>query len=187
MNEPSDPFDAGLRVARAFDHYDLPYAIGGALAYGLWGVPRATIDVDVNVFVTQERLPEVFAALKSLSLPIDEEASTAANARDGMFSTHFGLYRIDIFTASIDFSWEAERTRALRRIGDQEVFFLSAEAVAVFKLLFFRPKDLVDLQRLLAVQGARLDAAYVREHLVDMMGEDNERVRKWDELVAAHL
>ena len=51
------------------------------------------------------------------------------------------------------------------------------------KLLFFRGKDLVDLERLVAVQGAKLDSGYVRRHLVEMMGEDDVRVAKWDELV----
>jgi hypothetical protein len=70
-----------------------------------------------------------------------------------------------------------------RRVEGRPVWFLSAEALAVFKLLFFRPKDLVDLQRLLAVQGPALDTAYIRRHLVEMMGEDDERTRRWDELV----
>ena len=43
---------------------------------------------------------------------------------------------------------------------------------------------MVDLQRLLAVQGRRLDTAYVRRHVVEMMNEDDERVARWDELVA---
>ena len=187
MIEPTDPLDAGLHLARAFENHGISYALGGALAYGLWGVPRATIDVDVCVFVTQEGLPEVFAALGSLSLEVDEDSAKAENSRQGMFSIRFGLYRIDIFTASIDFSWEAERTKVLQQIEGRKVWFLSAEALTVFKLLFFRPKDLVDLQRLLAVQGKRLDVAYVRQHLVAMMGKEDERVRKWDELVAAHI
>ena len=42
-----------------------------------------------------------------------------------------------------------------------EVWFLSAEALCVFKLIFFRGKDVVDLERLVAVQGTALDATYV--------------------------
>jgi len=53
----------------------------------------------------------------------------------------------------------------------------------VFKLLFFRIKDRGDLERLVAVRGARLDRAYVRRWMVDMMGEDDERVRAWDDIV----
>jgi hypothetical protein len=55
----------------------------------------------------------------------------------------------------------------------------------VFKLLFFRSKDLADLERLVAVQGRDLDRGYVRRWMVDMMGEDDARVREWDRIVAA--
>lgn len=61
--------------------------------------------------------------------------------------------------------------------------FLSMEALAVFKMLFFRPKDLLDLERLLAV-APELDRAYVRSELVAMMGEDDQRVARWDALAS---
>lgn len=54
----------------------------------------------------------------------------------------------------------------------------------MFKLLFFRGKDIVDLERLVAVRGDRLDREYVRRWLVEMMGDDDDRVRRWDEIVA---
>lgn len=186
MSDPSDPFEAGLRLASALQARDVSYALGGALALGLWGVPRATIDVDVNVFVTDEGLDPVFAALHSLQLTFDEQEARRVNTRDGMFTARYGPYRVDVFTASIAFSFEAERTRVSRQVSGHEVWFLSAEALSIFKLLFYRPKDLVDLQRILAVQGRRLDTFYVRNHIVKMMGEDDERVSKWDELVATH-
>lgn len=34
------------------------------------------------------------------------------------------------------------------------------------------------------MQGSELDRPYVRRWLVEMMGEHDERVAKWDELVA---
>lgn len=56
----------------------------------------------------------------------------------------------------------------------------------LFELLYFRTKDLADLERMLTTQGRRLDAAFVRRSIVDMMGEEDERVRKWDELVTLY-
>jgi hypothetical protein len=50
--------------------------------------------------------------------------------------------------------------------------------------LFFRIKDRGDLERLVAVRGELLDHAYIRRWIADMMGEDDERVRAWDEMVA---
>lgn len=45
--------DTSLALANALEQRAVPYAIGGALACGVWGVPRATLDVDVNVFVDE--------------------------------------------------------------------------------------------------------------------------------------
>lgn len=89
-----------------------------------------------------------------------------------------------MFVPSIPFSDEAARTRVSITVDGWTGTFLSAEAIAVFKMLFFRIKDLGDLAQLVAVRGDALDRGYVRRWLVDMMGEDDERVRRWDEIVA---
>lgn len=181
---PDDPLDAALRIAGALDEREISYAIGGALAYGLWAVPRATVDVDVNVFVTPENLLPVFAVLDSLGVQLDRAAAREQSARDGMFIGRWGYYRIDIFTPSIAFSWEAERTRVRHAIGSRDAWFLAPEAIAVFKLLFFRGKDLVDLERLVALRP-ELDTAYVRRQVVAMMGDGDERILAWDAMVRA--
>lgn len=184
---PADALEAALQVARALEDREVPYALGGALAYGLWGVPRATLDVDLNIFVEPEGLGPVFDAFGTLGITVDPVAAQSSVEREGMFQAWYGLFRLDVFTPSIDFSWEAARTRVRRAFDGQEAWFLSAEALAVFKLLFFRPKDLVDLERLIAVQGAQLDVAYVRQQMVAMMGEVDPRVQRWDELAAAFM
>lgn len=56
-------------------------------------------------------------------------------------------------------------------------------ALCVFKLLFFRSKDVVDLERLINRQGKSLDVAAVRRHIVEMMSETDPRVARWDDLV----
>lgn len=66
------------------------------------------------------------------------------------------------------------------RLADRETYVLDAESLAVFKMLFFRPKDLLDVARL--VQLRRLDVDFVRNALVDIVGADDVRVARWDEL-----
>jgi hypothetical protein len=73
MRQPTDPLEAGLAIARAFDAAAIPYALGGALAYGIWAIPRATLDVDVNVFVADAELGRVADALRSLGIAVDQE------------------------------------------------------------------------------------------------------------------
>jgi len=181
---PTDAAEAGLLIAKALQADGFSHALGGALALGAHGVPRGTLDVDLNVFVPEAELPRVIACLRRLGIEIDEAAAVVRSRREGMFVGSWGGMRIDVFVPSIPFSAEAERTRTLLTAPDGEsVWFLSPEALAVFKLLFFRPKDLVDLERLVAVQGAALDRAYVRSWIVDMMDESDARVGAWDDLV----
>jgi hypothetical protein len=179
--------EAAQRIADVLEAAHVPHAIGGALALAIAGVPRGTADVDINVFVSEQRLVEIFALLIALGVEVDVPGATARAHKDGMFVARWDGMRIDVFLPSIPFALEAERTRL--RITDADGWsgwFLSAEALAVFKLLFFRGKDIVDLERLVAVR-ADIDASYVRKWIVDMMGEDDDRVRRWDAIVTTYL
>jgi hypothetical protein len=176
--------EAAQRIADSLEESQVPYAIGGALALAIAGVPRGTADVDLNVFVPESRVGEAIAALTRVGVDIDTQTATEHARAQGMFIGRWEGMRIDVFLPSIDFSWEAERTRI--RVTDESGWsgwFLSAEAITVFKLLFFRGKDVVDLERLIAVRP-ELDRGYVRRWIVEMMGEDDERTRTWDQLVA---
>lgn len=183
--EPFNAAQIGLGLAQALDAKKLPYAIGGALAFGVWALPRATNDVDLNVFLAPEALDPAFDVLIEAGVAFDRVEARRRAEDEGLFIGWVGACRIDVFTPSIPFSWEALRTRVLIEAGASSAWFLSAEALSFFKLMFFRGKDIVDLERLISNQGKKLDAAYVRRWLVDTMGADDERVKKWDELCAS--
>lgn len=181
-----DAFTLAGRLAAALEAAGVPYAIGGAIAYGIWGDPRGTHDVDINLFVDHDGLDGALDALEGAGVTLDRAAAHRADQEgDVMVGWCHGM-RVDLFTPSIPFSWEAMKTRVRLDGPLGSATYLSAEATAVFKLLFFRTKDLVDLEKLVAVQGADLDVAYVRRWLVDMMGEDDIRVREWDRILADH-
>jgi hypothetical protein len=181
---PNDAAEAGLAIAREFEAHEIPYALGGALALGVHGIPRGTLDVDVNVFVEENEIPLVVERLNALGVELDLQAALARAQGEGMFVGRWADIRIDVFVPSIPFSHEARKTRLrLTNPEGQSAYFLTAEAIAIFKLLFFRPKDIADVERLNAVQGADLDRGYIRRWLIDMMGSDDERVRTWDKIV----
>jgi len=176
--------EVGLAIAQALAARQVPYAIGGALAYGVWALPRATKDVDLNLFVPPDGLRAAMDALESAGVTFEREEALRKSADEGLFVGWVGACRVDVFTPSIPFSWEALKTRVAVQVGGSTAWFLSAEALSFFKMMFFRGKDLVDLERLIANMGRKLDAPYVRRWLVETMSEGDERVRKWDELCA---
>ena len=173
--------EAAQRIADALEAAHLPYAIGGALALAIAGVPRGTADVDVDVFVAEERVPQLMEVLRTLGVEIDPGTALAAARREGMFVWRWDGMRVDVFLPSIPFAKEAERTRI--RVTDAagwSGWFLSAEALAVFKLLFFRGKDVVDLERMVAMRGAELDHGYVPRPLRGRVGPSASRSgRAW--------
>ncbi len=181
----TDAVDLARALVAALEGAGIDYAIGGALAYGFWGATRATSDVDVNVFVPDARAPAVLRALREAGCSVDEaDALRRIRDRGDMVATAPGGMRVDVFFPSIPFHDEASRRRVrVPDLGGAPAWILSAEAIAVFKLLFFRGQDVVDLEHLVAAQGSRLDAAFVRRSIAAMVGEDDARVRRWDEIV----
>jgi len=163
----------------------LPYALGGAVAYSAWGEPRATRDIDLNLWVEPASLDPAFDVLASAGVSLDRARARTEALERGLFIGWHGEYRIDVFVPSIPFYAEALARRIRVRLAGHDTWVLSPEVLAVFKMLFFRPKDLRDLERLLAVQGARFDRDFVRRSLVEMLGEGAEHVVAWDELTLA--
>src|SRR5690349_10344856 len=103
--------DEALRAAR------IPHAIGGALALAYYAEPRATIDVDLNVFVSPERWREVVDALAPLGIDA-EGLDPAALQRDGQCRLWWGRNPIDLFFSNVPIHEEMpKRTRRLPFAG----------------------------------------------------------------------
>ena len=170
------------RLIDALEGTRIPYAFGGAVALAAWAEPRATADVDLVLWVEVGDLAPAFETLESAGVVIDRRAARTEASRRGMFIGHAGAIRVDVFVPSIPFYDEAARRRVSTEIAGRRTWVHSAEVLAVFKMLFFRPKDLLDIERMLTVRGPAFDRAFVRQALVDMLEED-ERIRVWDEIV----
>jgi hypothetical protein len=172
------------RLADRFDEDSLPYAIGGALALGAWGVPRTTSDVDVSVFVSESELDRLLDSLERAGAMVEREEAHRTVARTGLFVAFFARTRIDLFIAHHPWHAEMQRRRVSLPTPDgQPRWFLSLEDTALAKLLYARPKDVQDLDRLFAVQAGRIDLVYLRQWLPRMVPAGDTRLQLLDELV----
>jgi len=179
---PTTPAELAIVLAHALAKAGIPYAVGGAVAYGFWGAARGTQDLDLNVFLAAEQAEPAIEVLRQAGVRLDpHEALDSARVR-GDARGFFGDMPVDVFFLSIPLHRSAAaRTVAVTMLG-RPLQILSAEDIVVLKLLFFRGKDLVDVERVLAVQGRLLDRTYIRRWLVDCVGEEDSRVLKWDRL-----
>lgn len=178
---PAAP-EVARRLADALEAAEIPYAIGGAIAYGLYAPPRATNDVDLNIFLDPDRLGPALDALETLAV-VDRDEVRESAAKRGDFQVRVSGMRIDVFIMVAPVLESASRRVRTGTLLGRPVKILAAEDLILFKLLFFRSKDLSDVERLVRFAGDDLDKEYVRRWLVEMVGEDSERVRVWDRLV----
>ena len=160
-------------VADAFDALGVDYYLAGSVISSLFGIARATADVDV---VAQLRLEHVKTLVNRLAddYYVDEDAARDAVKRGSMFNViHLGtMLKVDIYVASTAFDRSAlERRQRDSLVPDEpaRVFSIaSAEDIILHKLRWFRDGGEVsdrqwsDILGVLRVQGASLDLEHLR-------------------------
>jgi hypothetical protein len=169
------------RIGECLDEDGIPYGIGGALALGVWGAPRATKDVDLSAFVPRSELPRVLDSLERAGVMLDRAAATSAVNRIGLCRGQLGGLWIDVFIS--DHPQYEEMRRRSRRIADDagSLCFISAEDVVLHKLIYGRPKDVIDLENLIPARPG-IDLAYVRSWLAKMVPPGDRRFALLDDL-----
>jgi hypothetical protein len=186
MAEERTAVEVARIVADALERHGLSYAVGGAIALAFYATPRATVDVDVNVFVSPDtELDRILSALQDTGFVPDEDRDTLArHAREeGQFRGRVSNLRVDVFVPAVPYYAELERRRTQTALLGKPLWIVGADDLAVLKMMFFRRKDLADVEAVLRDRGPALDRAYVRRRLVELAGPDDERVAAWDELL----
>jgi Nucleotidyl transferase AbiEii toxin, Type IV TA system len=178
-DSPSLP-EKVLAIHEALDAARVQHAIGGALALAYYAEPRATIDVDVNVFVPTERWPEVREALAPLGVDVGVELK--ALERDGQVRLWWERNPVDLFFSYDPF--HDEMRRAARRVpfAETTIPILSPEHLAVCKAMFDRPKDWIDIEQIV-VDTSPLDIEEIETWLERMAGRANPRMERLAEIL----
>ncbi len=169
-----------LVLGSALEDAGLPYAFGGALALAFCTErARGTIDIDVNIFVSNEETNRVLTAL---SPPVHHtEADRRALESDGQTRLWWDQTPVDVFLTTTEFHVQVAQRRQLHGFGGRPVPFLGCSDLAVFKAFFNRTKDWADLEEMLAVGAVNVDQTL--GVLVRYLGEDDERVERLRSLI----
>ncbi len=183
-DRPLDPADVAVALAVALDASGREYAIGGAIALGYWTEPRGTMDVDLTLFMPQDNPRAVIEQLRSVGCTLDEKQAAEMLGEHGFCRAAFQHVRVDVFVESYEFYQTVKHRRSRVILRDREVMILDAEALCVFKMMFFREKDVLDIKGIMRDLGHALDRNFIREHLVEICGPRDPRIIRWDEIAA---
>lgn len=171
-----------VSIHERLDAAKVPHAIGGALALAYYAEPRATIDIDINVFVPTERWPVIRDALGPLGISVSVDLT--ALERDGQCRLWWDRNAVDLFFSYDEF--HAAMQREARRVpfGEATIPILAPEHLAVCKAIFDRTKDWLDIEQIL-VATHPLDLVEIERWLERMVGRDDPRLQRLGELKAA--
>jgi hypothetical protein len=160
-------------LARVFDALGIRYVVGGSFASSIYGVPRATQDVDL---VADVRLAHADPIAKALTeeFYVDADMIRDAVRRRASFNViHLAtMFKADVFVPKGD-SWSNEEMARARTEeldapdGKVAVRFASPEDTLLHKLVWYKLGNEIserqwrDVLGLLEVQGEALDQQYL--------------------------
>ncbi len=119
---------------------DVPHAFGGALSLAYYAEPRATVDIDLNLFVPADRYAEVAVPLVRLGVAADAPDAVAAARRDGQTRVMWDGTPIDMFFAYDAFHDAAAADRRTVPFATTVIPILAPEHLVVCKVVFDRPR-----------------------------------------------
>lgn len=165
-----------VAITDALGDAGVAHAFGGALALAYHAEPRATVDIDVNVFVPAEDVEVVAAPLRALGVDVSDGV-VALIRRDGQARATWDGTFVDLFFAYDPFHDAVARGVQRVPFGDTTIPILSASHLVVCKAVFDRPKDWVDIDAVLEL-GTAVDAAEVLRWVGRLVGDEDPRYER---------
>jgi hypothetical protein len=172
--------DRIVELHRSLRDATIPHAFGGALALA-WCTQRAraTIDIDVNLFIDADDRQRVFDVLPS-AIVVTAEDEVRID-RDGQTRLWWDTTPVDVFFNTTAFHEQAAGRARIEDFAGERVPFLACRDLAVFKAFFDRTKDWADLEEM--AEAGTLDVESVLGVLVHYLGGDDPRIEKVRQLV----
>jgi len=167
-----------VALHRALARRRIPHAFGGAIALAYWTLdPRATSDIDINVFLPAAEAEKLLRALPpEVAQP---EGTAEVIARDGQVRLWWAETPIDLFFDTVPLHDAAARHCARVSFARTQIAVLGPVELAVFKAMFDRTRDWADVEAMLAAETLDLDA--VTEVLQTMFQPDDHRFARLDD------
>ena len=138
----------------------------GGQAVLLHGEPRLTKDIDITLGISIDRLNELLAVVKELSLtPLPEDIPSFVQKTMVLPVLEKGTgIRVDFIFSFTPYERQAIKRAKRIILSGQEVCFASLEDLILHKIFAGRPRDLEDVKTLI-LKNPGFDGPYVRRWL----------------------
>jgi len=162
--------EALLEVTSCLESLSIPHMLIGGLAVSLWGEPRATLDIDLILWVEPEKLELTVQRLcERFHTPVAAPREFVELYRILPLITAQGV-RADLIFASLPYERHAIDRAATKDVAGRPLRVAAVEDLLLMKAMSEREKDLEDARRLVRRHAASLDRRYL-EPLLRQLAE----------------
>jgi hypothetical protein len=170
---PPDILNALTPVTKAFDQLSIQYYIGGSVASSIYGMARATMDVDIVADIREFHIARLKQLLEEEYYIDEDMIKGAINSSSSFNLIHFETaFKIDIFIYKDE---PYQRNAIERKVKDKfdeeldfEYYFSAPEDIIIAKLQWFlqgnkvSERQWLDIIGVIKVQAQNLEISYLK-------------------------
>jgi hypothetical protein len=157
--------DVYKKVVAFLNSEKYKYLIIGGIAAGTLGEPRTTADVDVDIVINKENIPDFLDKARKAGFKV----------------IHLEEFHVDFIIASTDLETMAfEKAKAIKLYGIKALF-PSPEDLVLMKIIPGREKDLLDAKGVIIRHKGKLDMQYLKTWAMKLCDEAQD-MRIWQTL-----
>ena len=157
-----------VSIVTFLDRHEIPYMVIGGIANVVWGIPRTTLDVELTIWVDEQRLSQLAEMMiQTFSSRVEHAAAFVNETRVLPLTTAEGV-DVDVIFGQLLYEQQAIQRATRHAIQGVEVRVCRPEDLVIHKLVSEPPKDRDDVRGLLQQQAGRLDRAYLDAHVAEL-------------------
>jgi hypothetical protein len=157
-----------VALATLLDSAGLAYMVIGGMANLVWGEPRATLDIDVTIWVDERDIPDVVAKLtRELEVLVPDAVEFILRTRVLPLRAAGGV-RVDLLFGLLSFEQQAIARAKPVQVGGATIRFCTAEDLILHKIISSRTKDLADARGVVLRQRGALELSYLELRIAEL-------------------
>ena len=161
-----NPLEVQLKaLVRFLNTTKTEYVILGGVAVALYGEPRLTFDIDVNVSIEVGKIDNFLKYAKKYGFYPAIPKIKSFIKKTGVIPVRFIKEKIegrcDIIISESPLEAAAIKRGRLRKIGSLKARFVTPEDLIIHKIASDRPRDIEDVKGILIRQKRKLDMKYI--------------------------